>query len=391
LKAYRIAERVSRLKPSGIRRMFSLAQRIPGVISMGLGEPDFNPPPHVVDAVKKALDEGKTHYTPNMGILPLRERVAERVRREHGLSYDPESEVFITVGGTQAIFLAAMALINPGDEVLIPDPGFVCYRPAVHLADGVPVPYPLHEENRFRIDVEELASLITERSRMIIVNSPSNPTGAALPRSVLEGVAELAAEHDLIVISDEVYEKIVYDGVRHYCLASFPGMRERTIVVNSFSKTYAMTGLRVGYALGPKELIRPMVRIQQFCAACPNAPAQYGALAALEGPQTFTQQMVREFDRRRRLLHSRINEIEGFHALLPEGAFYLFANIKEFGVPSREFADLLLSRGRVVTVPGSAFGERGEGYLRFSYATSYERIEEALDRIERVVKELRRP
>ena len=385
-RSFKIAERLSRIRPSGIRRLFDLAQRFSDVISLGVGEPDFTSPHYALEAAKHAMDEGKTHYTPNAGIPELREVLVKKAKKDYGLSYDLASEVLVTVGGTEAIFLALTALINPGDEVLVPDPGFVCYEPNVLLAGGVPVSMPLLEENNFGLNADVVMSLITDKSRVMIVNSPNNPTGSVLSHDDITGLAKLAVERDLIVISDEVYEKILYDNVKHYCLATFPGMRDRTIIVNSFSKTYAMTGFRVGYALGPEELISPMLKVHQYVAACANAPAQYAAVAALEGPQTFTEDMVREFDRRRRLLHSRLNEIEGFRCVLPKGAFYAFPNVKQFGVSSEKFADYLFDKGKVVTVAGSSFGKHGEGYLRLSYATAYNKIEEALDRIEKAVK-----
>ena len=383
---FKIATRLSGIRTSGIRRLFDLAQGVPDVISLGLGEPDFVSPPHVLEAAKLAMDEGKTHYTPNAGILELREGLVKKMKQDYGLLYDPQSEVLVTAGGTEAIFLALTALVNPGDEVLIPDPGFVCYEPNVLLADGVPVSMPLLEENNFRLDADAVMPLITDRSHVMIMNFPNNPTGSILSYDAIAGLAKLAVEHDLIVISDEVYEKILYDNVKHHCLATFPGMRDRTIVVNSFSKTYAMTGFRVGYALGPKELIASMLKGHQYITACANAPAQYAAVAALEGPQSFTENMVREFDRRRRLLHSRLNEIEGFRCVLPGGAFYAFANVKQFGLSSEKFADYLFDKGKVLTVAGASFGELGEGYLRFSYATAYNKVKEALDRIENAVK-----
>lgn len=386
MKCYETAERLKRIKPSGIRRLFALAQGVPGIISLGVGEPDFTPPPHVLEAVKQALDEGKTHYTPTMGIPELLEALAKKAKRDYGLSYDSQSEVLITAGGTEAIFLALMAVLNPGDEVLVPDPGFVCYEPDILMAGGVPVSMPLLERNEFRLDADAVMSLVTDKSRVIILNSPNNPTGSVLSHDDLAGLTKLAVERDLIVISDEVYEKITYDNAKHYCVATFPGMRERTLVVNSFSKTYAMTGFRIGYVYGPKALISPMMLFHQYITACVNGPAQYGAVAALEGPQGCVKKMVREFDRRRRLLHSRLNEIEGFRCLLPKGAFYAFAGIKKFKISSEEFAERLFDKAKVVTVAGSAFGKLGEGYLRLSYATAYDQLDEALDRIEKVTK-----
>jgi len=386
LKRFDTASRLKGIKPSGIRRFFSVTQDVSEAISLGVGEPDFTPPKHVLQAAKLALDKGMTHYTPTAGIPQLREALAEKAKHDYGLHYDSGSEILITVGGTQAIFLALQALINSQDEVLIPDPGFLCYEPGVLMAEGIPVFMPLLEKNGFRILEENMISQITNKTRMMIVNSPNNPTGAVLSYDDLARLAKLAVERDLFVISDEVYEKIVYDDARHFCLATFPGMRERTLVVGSFSKTYAMTGFRVGYVYGPKELMAPMMLVHQYCVACVDGPAQHAALEALRGSQVFVREMVSEFDRRRKLLHSRLNEIDGFRCGLPKGAFYIFANIDGFQMSSEKFAELLVSQGGVVTVPGSAFGKHGEGYLRFSYATAYEKIEEALNRIAKVAK-----
>jgi len=389
LKRFGAASRLRGIKPSGIRQFFSLTQGVSDLISLGVGEPDFTPPQHVLEAAKLALDKGLTHYPPTTGIQELREALAKKARQDYGLSYDPESEVLVTVGGTQAIFLALQALTNPGDEVLIPDPGFLCYKPSILMAQGTPLFMPVLEKNGFKIIEEDVISQITKKSKIMIINTPNNPTGAVLSHGDLAKLAKLAVERDMVVISDEVYEKITYDDERHFCLATFPGMRERTLVVGSFSKTYAMTGFRVGYVYGPKELIAPMMLVHQYCVACVDGPAQYAALEALRGPQGFVGEMVSEFNRRRRLLHSRLNEIEGFHCNLPKGAFYIFANIADFTMPSEKLAELLVSQGRVITVPGSAFGKRGEGYLRFSYATAYDKIEEALNRIAKVAKAVR--
>lgn len=386
---FKRAKRLKNIKPSGIRRFFTFAQEMPDVISLSIGEPDFTPPKHALKAAEQAAKEGKTHYTPTNGIPELREALAQKANHDYGLSYDPESEILITVGGTEAIFLALIGLINPGDEVLIPNPGFVCYKPSVLLAGGVPVYLPLLEENEFKPSADDVTSLITDKSRVIILNYPNNPTGTVLSYHEVAALADAAVERDLIVISDEVYEKIIYDDAKHYCLATFPGMRERTLVVNSFSKTYAMTGLRVGYVYGSKELLSPLWLAHQFVVACVNGPAQYTALAALKGPQDFVKEVVREFDMRRHLVYKRVNEIEGFSCMLPKGAFYVFPNIKAFGMSSKEFAEFLLKEARVSVAPGSSFGSYGEGYIRISYATSYEKLEEALDRIEKTVKKIR--
>lgn len=383
------AERLKLIKPSGIRRFFALAQKTADIINLSVGEPDFIPPQHAIEAGFRAAREGKTHYTSTNGIFELREALAYKARREYGLIYDPDSEVLVTVGGTEAIFAAIFSLINPGDEVLIPNPGFVCYEPSVLLAGGVPVYVPLREENNFKPSVKDVTSSITDKSRVIILNYPNNPTGAVLSYKEAAELAKIAVKHDLIVISDEVYEKIVYDGAKHYCFAAFPGMRERTLVVNSFSKTYAMTGLRVGFVYGPKELISKLWLVHQYLVACVDSLAQHIALAALESSDAFVTKMIQEFDKRRRLVCERLNEIDGFNCIMPKGAFYVFPNIKEFGVSSENFAKFLLNEARVAVVPGSAFGSFGEGYIRLSYAAAYEQLEEALNRIEKAVKKLK--
>ncbi len=387
--SYEPASRLREIKPSGIRRFFMLAASMPNIISLGVGEPDFAPPPHVLEAVKQALDQGRTHYTPTNGVPQLTEALAEKAKSEYGLSYDPTSEILVTVGGTQAIFTAVQSLINAGDEVLIPDPGFLCYQPSVSLAGGKPVFIPLLEENKFSLRAEDVISHITDKTRMLILNSPNNPTGSVLSHADLVKVAKIADERDLLVISDEVYEKITYDRTKHYCFASLPNMRERTLVVGSFSKTYAMTGFRIGYVYGPKTLIAPMMLTHQYSVACVDGPAQYGAVAALKGPQKLVKSMIAEFDRRRRFMHSRLNEIAGFTCDLPRGAFYIFANIKGLKMRSEDMADFLVKKAHVVVVHGSAFGQHGEGYVRFSYATAYDKIEEALNRIEKSIKHIR--
>lgn len=388
LKDSAVASRLRKLQPSCIRNIFSVAQRIPGVINLGIGEPDFAPPANVINAAKQALSEGKTHYPPSAGIPRLCEAISVKAKHDYNLEYDPNCEVLITVGATEAVFLALMATLNPEDEVLLLDPGFVCYEPDVFLAGGKPVSVPVHKRDGFGLDVEAVMSHVTERSRVIIINSPNNPTGAVFSHDDLLKLSKLAVERDLIVISDEVYEKIVYDDAKHFCLATFPGMRERTVVVNSFSKTYAMTGFRVGYATGPPELIAPMVKVHQFSVACVDGAAQYAAIAALEGSQECVSTMVTAFAKRRKLMHSRINEIEGLSCALPKGAFYVFADMHRFKKDSTAFSDYLINEGRVAVVPGCAFGKAGEGHIRLSYATAYEKIEEAMDRIEKAVKKL---
>jgi aminotransferase len=383
------ADRLKCIKTSGIRRFFGMAKEMPDCINLSVGEPDFCPPEHVLEASARAAVAGRTHYEPTNGIPELRKALAEKASRDYELNYDPNDEILITVGGTEAIFATLFGLVNPGDEVLVPNPGFVLYEPCVRLAGGVPICVPLLEGRDFRLSVDDVMSLITERSRVIVVNSPNNPTGGVLTYGELAGLAKIAVERDMIVISDEVYEKILYDNAKHHCLAAFPGMRERTLVVNSFSKTYAMTGLRVGYVYGPRELISALWLVHQYMVSCVNSLSQYAALAALEGPQDFVGEMVREFDKRRRLVCERLNSIGGFRCTLPRGAFYAFPNIEAFGMSSEEYSEFLARNARVITVPGSAFGSGGEGYVRISYAAAYEQLEKALDRVETAVRGLR--
>jgi aminotransferase len=383
-----VVRRLRKIERSGTGNLFSVAQRVSSVINLAIGESDFTPPGHVINAAKRALNEGKTHYTPSAGILCLREAIAEKVKNDHNLEYDPNNEVLITIGATEAVFLALKAISSPGDDVLLLDPGFICYEPDVFLTGGKPIHVPICKREGFGLDVETVMSRITKRSRVIIINSPNNPTGAVFSHDDLLKLSRLAVERDLVVISDEVYEKIVYDDAKHFCLATFPGMRERTIVVNSFSKTYAMTGFRVGYAIGPLELIAPMLKVHQYSVACVDGVAQYAAIAALKGSQDFVRTMVTEFARRRELMHARINEIEGLECALPKGAFYVFADIHRLKRSSTDFSDYLLDDGKVAVVPGCAFGKVGEGYVRLSYATAYEKIEEAMDLIEKAVKKL---
>jgi len=385
---FKPADRLKYMKPSGIRRFFALASETPGCINLSVGEPDFAAPKHVLKAGLQAARKGRTHYEPTNGVPELLEALARKASTDYGLSYDPNSEILVTAGATEAIFAALFGLINPGDEVLVPNPGFVLYEPCVRLAGGIPVPIPLLEKNDFRVSIEDVLSSVTKRSRVIIVNYPNNPTGSVISRNDAAALARVSVERDLVVISDEVYEKILYNGARHHCLATFPEMRERTLIVNSFSKTYAMTGLRVGYVYGSKDLLASLWLVHQYTVACVNSLAQYMAVAALEGSQDFVDDMVCEFDRRRHLVHKRLNEIEGFKCALPKGAFYAFPNITEFGMSSEAFAEFLAKSAGVITVPGSSFGSNGEGFVRISYAAAYEKLEEALDRIEKAVKKI---
>ena len=385
----RLSARALSIRSSGIRRLFELAGGSSDVISLGIGEPDLDTPPHVKEAAKRAIDEGYTRYTPNAGFADLREAIAEKLRRDNKIDVEPDEVIVTGGGGTEAIALSLMSIVDPGDEVLIPDPGFVAFEAAVIMAGGRPVRVPLREEDGFRMLPEEVAERVTPRTKCIVINTPSNPTGSVLEEEDVKGIADIAVDHDLYVVSDEVYEKFVYDGHRHLSIASLPGMKERTITINSFSKTYAMTGWRIGYAAGPKEVIDQMVKLQQYMSVHAPAMAQRAALAALRGPQTFVEEMVREFDRRRRFIVERLNSIEGLSCVRPRGAFYVFLNIRGLNVSSEEAALLFLEKARVVTVPGSAFGPSGEGYLRVSYAKPIEQLEEACNRIEEAVKSIR--
>jgi aminotransferase len=338
-----------------------------------------------LEAGCEAARKGRTHYEPTNGVPELRKALADKAEHVYGLHYDPDSEVLVTAGGGEALAASFVGLLNPGDEVMVPDPGFVGYNPAGRIAEGVPVGIPMLEKNGFVPSVKDVTSLVTGKSRVMLLNSPNNPTGSMLSHDNATSLGDVAIERDMIVISDEVYEKIVFDDNEHVCIATLPRMRERTIVIGSFSKTYAMTGLRVGYALGPKELISSLWLVHQYTVTCVDTIAQHIALAALTGPQNSVESMVNEFQRRRDTVHRRLNEI-GLICILPKGAFYVFPSVKTFDMSSEAFAQFLLKEAHVMTVPGSAFGRHGEGYIRISFAASLEKLEEALDRIEKALK-----
>ena len=384
----KIAERLQMVRPSGIRRMFDIAQGIPGVISLGIGQPDFKPPPHVIEAYKKALDEGYCGYSPSAGYLELRKAIAERYEEKYGLTYDPETEICVTSGGSEALYDILQAYIDPGDEVLVPDPGFLYYDRDVYLAYGKPVYIPLKEENEFKIDPNDVAERITPKTKMMIINFPSNPTGSVMSRSELKALCEIVEDHDIILVSDEVYEEFVYDGHEHVCLAEI-APREKTIIVNALSKTYAATGFRIAYIITDKELLLPVLRIHQYVTANANSPAQIAAIAALRGPQDAVKEMIAEFDARRKIIVSGLKRIEGFRVVEPKGAFYVFPNIKSFGMNGKDFAEYLLKEAKVAVVPGDEFGPSGEYYVRISYATSREELKEALVRMEEAVEKIR--
>jgi aspartate/methionine/tyrosine aminotransferase len=373
---------------SGIRKVFERAKALERegrpVIFLETGRPDFDTPAHIKDAAKQALDAGDVHYTSNYGTPALRAAIADKLRCDNGLSYDPETEILVSVGAAEAILAAFLALAGPGDEVLYPEPGWVNYAAAARLAGAVPVPVPLREASGFQMDPDEVRRRLTPRTRLLVVVSPHNPTGAVQSPESLRALAELAVRHDLVVVSDEIYEKILYDDLIHVSLASFPGLRERTITVNGFSKAYSMTGWRLGYAAAPPPFIQAMNRVHQYNVSCACAFAQAGAVAALRGPQDCVAAMVREFRRRRDLVVPALNDIPGLACLRPGGAFYVWLNIQGRRMTSEDFALRLLETAYVSLVPGPVFGESGQGYVRLSYANSYERLAEALDRVRRV-------
>jgi len=382
-----ISQRVANLKPSGIRRFFDIAATMKDVISLGIGEPDFDTPPSVIEAGIQALRNGQTHYTSNAGILELRQALAAHLERLYGVSYDPQTEIIITVGGSEALYLAATALLDPGDEVIIPTPCFVSYQAQVYLAGGVPIEIPCRMEDNFDVNPQAIEAAITRRTKAILIGFPNNPTGAVATRERLLEIARLAEKHDLIVISDEIYDRLVYSGHQHVCFPSLPGMKGRSLLLGGFSKDYAMTGWRIGYACGPQHLMQGLLRVHQYTVMSAPTMSQIAALTALYDRDEAVQMMVEEYDRRRRLIVSELNRM-GLPTFEPKGAFYAFPKVSVTGLDDETFAQRLLQEEHVAVVPGSAFGAGGEGFVRCSYATAYEKIEEALRRIERFLKRL---
>ena len=379
-----LSERVAGLKPSGIRKFFDIVATMKDVISLGIGEPDFTTPDAVLEAGIASLRSGETHYTSNFGRLELRQAVSNHLQRMYGVSYNPVDEILITVGVSEALYLAMTALLNPGDEVIIPTPCFVSYQAEVLLAGGVPVEVPCRLENNFDLDPEDVAAAITSRTKAILLGFPNNPTGAVASRDTLAAVAHLAEKNDLLVISDEIYDQLVY-GVKHTCFATLPGMQSRTITLGGFSKDYAMTGWRIGYAAGPAEIIAGLVRVHQYTIMSAPTTAQAAALEALEHGEADVRAMTAEYDRRRRLIVGGLNRL-GLTTFEPRGAFYAFPKIGLSGMDDETFAQKLLQEEKVAVVPGSAFGAGGAGFVRCAYATAYEKIEEALVRIERFMR-----
>jgi aminotransferase len=384
LKRPYLNQRVATLKPSGIRKFFDIVATMQDVISLGIGEPDFVTPEPILRAGIRSLEEGHTHYTSNSGILELRQGVATHLQQLYGVKYDPLSELVITVGGSEALYLALNAILDPGDEVLIPTPCFVAYQAEVTLAGGIPVEVPTFMADQFQVQPEALKAAITPRTRAILLAYPNNPTGAVASREILLEVARLAEEHDLLVISDELYDQLVY-GFQHVCFSALPGMKARTILLGGFSKNYAMTGWRIGFAAAPEELLAGLMRIHQYTIMSAPTTAQLAALEALKIGKPYVEEMRLEYDRRRRLIVGGLNNL-GLPTFEPRGAFYAFPSIAATGMDEETFSQKLLEEERVAVVPGSAFGAGGEGYVRCSYATAYEKIEVALERIHHFVQ-----
>ncbi|HET8569028.1 MAG TPA: aminotransferase class I/II-fold pyridoxal phosphate-dependent enzyme [Candidatus Limnocylindria bacterium] len=377
--------RVAGISGSGIRRFFDWVGK-EGVISLGVGEPDFVTPDRVREAAIRSIRDGKTKYTSNYGILELRELIAAHTERLRGVRYDPAGEILVTVGVSEAVDLALRATLSEGDEVLMADPSYVAYVPGVVLAGGVPVPVPTDEQHDFRMRPEDVRARITPRTRAILLGFPNNPTGGVLTKEDVDGIAEIAREHDLIVYADEIYDRLVY-GTEHESIVSRPGMKERTVYLAGFSKSYAMTGWRIGYACAPAEVIEQMMKIHQYTVMCVPTAAQHAAMEALRTGEPEVRRMHAEYDERRKVMWRRFNDM-GLHCFEPRGAFYCFPNVTSTGLDDDTFCERVLREEKVVIVPGNAFGERGRGHFRACYASSMEQIEEACDRIERFVSRL---
>jgi aminotransferase len=379
-----ISERISAVPPSGIRRFFDIAATMEDVISLGIGEPDFDTPEPLVRAGIEALKRGETHYTSNSGLMELRRAIAEHLDALYGQTYNPASEILITVGVSEALYLAFAATIEAGDEVIIPEPCFVSYAPEVVFAGGIPVMVPTRAENMWQVTAADIEAALSERTKAVLLGYPNNPTGAVMSRERLNEIAALVKRHNLLVVSDELYDQLIY-GTEHVCFPSLSGMYSRTILLMGFSKAYAMTGWRIGYAAGPAEILGMMRRVHQYTIMCAPTISQYAALAALQDGARFVDEMHAEYERRRRLIVDGLNEI-GLTCVEPRGAFYAFPSIAVTGMDENEFAERLLQEERVAVIPGTAFGQSGRGHVRCSYATSYEKIEEALERLHRFVR-----
>lgn len=383
-----LSKQIVEIEPSGIRKFFDIVNEMEDAISLGVGEPDFDTPWHIREEGIYSLEKGRTFYTSNAGLKELKVEISRYMDRKYHLAYDYNHEIIVTVGGSEAIDIAMRSMLDPGDEVLIPQPSFVCYPPCALLAGGKPVVIELTAKNDFRLTADQVKNAITPKTKILVLPFPNNPTGSIMEKKDLEAIAQVVIENDLFVISDEIYSELTY-GSPHVSIASLPGMRERTITINGFSKSYAMTGWRLGYACGPKEIIEQMLKIHQFAIMCAPTTSQYAAVEALRNGDEDVEKMRQEYDGRRRYLLHRLREM-GMECFEPYGAFYMFPCIKKFGMTSEEFAKQLLEKEKVAVVPGTAFGQSGEGFLRISYAYSLEDLKAALERIERFVGTLER-
>lgn len=382
----RLSSRVINLKPSGIRKFFDIAATMKDVISLGIGEPDFTTPPPIIEAGIAALKRGETHYTSNHGLISLREALSQNLNTLYGVTYNPASEIVMTVGVSEALYLVFTALLNPGDEVIIPTPCFVSYQAEVLLAGGVPVEVPTFMEDNFEPDPDQIEAAITPKTKAIFIGYPSNPTGAVASRERLLKIADIAVKHDVMVVSDEIYDRLTYD-FEHVCFSSLPGMWDRTILLGGFSKAYAMTGWRIGYIAAPQEFTNLMVRIHQYSIMSAPTISQYAALEALRVGEPYVQEMRSEYDRRRRMVVRELNAM-GLTTFEPRGAFYAFPNIQSSGLDDESFCERLLMEGRVAVVPGRSFGDSGKGFVRVSYAASYENLEISMQKIAKFLKTL---
>ena len=383
-----LSKTIQDIKPSGIRKFFDIVSEMPEAISLGVGEPDFDTPWHIREEGIYSLEKGRTFYTSNSGLLELREEICKWYKRKYGVDYDYRHEALLTVGGSEGIDVALRAMLDPGDEVIIPEPCYVSYVPCVELAGGVPVTIELKNENEFRLTPEELLAAITDKTKTLILAYPSNPTGAIMTKEDLAPIADICKEKDIFVISDEIYSELTYGGYTHCTIGSFPGMKERTIIINGFSKAYAMTGWRLGYALAPQVIAEQMTKVHQFAIMCAPTTSQYAAISAIKEGDKDIEKMRESYDKRRHFLLKAFEEM-GLPCFEPKGAFYMFPCIKEFGITSDEFATRLLQEEKLAVVPGTAFGDCGEGFLRISYAYSIDELREAMGRIERFITRLR--
>ena len=379
---------VCAIKPSGIRKFFDIAAEMDDVITLGVGEPDFTTPWHIREAGIYSLETGKTFYTANRGLAPLCSEISDYLSRRFGLKYDPKSEVVVTVGGSEAIDIAVRALVSPGDEVLIPEPSFVCYSPITTLAGGIPVPVPTLEKNDFRLTVDDIKPLVTPKTKLLVLPFPNNPTGAVMRKCDLEKLADFLKGTDIMILSDEIYGELTYTDKGHVSIASIDGMHERTVLVSGFSKAYAMTGWRLGYACAPAPIMKQMLKIHQFCVMCAPTSAQYAAIEALRDGDEDIANMRDSYNMRRRLIVDGLRKL-GIDCFEPLGAFYVFPNISKFGLSSEEFCTRLLHSKKVAVIPGNAFGESGEGFVRISYSYSVSHLVEALERIGAFIAELK--